>query len=130
MMGGYVAPDRNYDGIQDEELRRKVDPAYTDAHDTLSAAYYDCWRHGKACRWREWDVIEGDPKATKALFDKLHGLVEHERLVALGDEDTKAERQTLSADTLALVSESRAKLADAKWVDGIELAIVAAEEKP
>lgn len=37
----YTSPERNYDGIQYEDVRRRLDPLYNAVHDELSAAYYN-----------------------------------------------------------------------------------------
>lgn len=67
----WIAPKRNWKGIQFEKLRRKVDPAFNECHDTLSKAYYGqtefIWK-GK-----NWGILD------KETFDKLHGLVFHLR---------------------------------------------------
>jgi len=66
-------PERNYDRVQYESLRRAVDSQYTALHDELSDCYYNYWRDGKSKIFmfadREWD------KLNKAEFDKLHGLI-------------------------------------------------------
>lgn len=59
----WIPPDRNFDGIQFETLRKQIDPKFNDVHDELSAAFYN----GKP--FRTFGVLD------KATFDKLHGLI-------------------------------------------------------
>lgn len=37
----YIAAERNFDGVQHAELRKKIDWKYNQAHDALSKAYYE-----------------------------------------------------------------------------------------
>ena len=66
-MKKWIAPERNWEGIQFEALRRKVDPKFNELHDVLSKAFYE----GKEFVWKShnWGIL------SKAQFDKLHGLV-------------------------------------------------------
>lgn len=77
----------NYVGIADEAIRRVVDPPYTNLARTLDVAYYQFWRQGQSAPWHGYDVIPGDPVATKAQFDKLGGLIWHEYAIALDEAD-------------------------------------------
>jgi hypothetical protein len=85
-------PERNYDRVQFEASRRAVDSPYTKAHDELSAAYYDHWRHGESAPWRGYDV-QPTPEASKVLFDKLHGHIEDLRTQAMILYNAKAARK-------------------------------------
>jgi hypothetical protein len=69
-MAIYIIPERNYSGIQFEQIRQKIDPDYTDAHDELSQAYYD------KKPYRDMGILD------KETFDKLHGLIELKRQIA------------------------------------------------
>lgn len=40
MKKSWITPERNWDGIQFEKLRRIVDPKCNGVHDVLSQAYY------------------------------------------------------------------------------------------
>ena len=105
---------RNRSGIRFEALRRDLDPLFELLHDSLSAAYYDHWRHGKSCPWPDETTLNKlaelgiRPKAeevpafdaqetsrdSKALFDKLHGLITtHHYILAF-----HAANQALTAD--------------------------------
>lgn len=93
----YQTAQRNRDRIEFAKLRQDVDPAYEQAHDELSTAYYDFWRQGKSYPWRGYDV-QPTSAQTKALFDKLHGLIFCLREVALLEANSKlplAQREPL-----------------------------------
>jgi hypothetical protein len=70
--------ERNYDNIQFADLRAKIEPEFNKAHDELTEAYYKYWKKGESYRvnigGQEFDV-QKDEKASKELFDKLHGLI-------------------------------------------------------
>lgn len=55
--------NRNFDKIQDESIRRVVDPKYNDVHDELSDCYYN------KKEFRNYGILD------KTSFDKLHGLI-------------------------------------------------------
>ena len=67
----WVRSVRNYDGIENEPLRRVVDPSYNDLHDELSEAFYT----GQA--YRDYGILD------KPKFDQLHGLCFHHHAIAL-----------------------------------------------
>lgn len=94
-MYNFLNIDRNYDNIQHEELRRKVDPRWTVLHDELSDCYYNFWKKGLNKPFQDYDV-QSTLEESKVLFDKLHGLIESRREVALDDEYRKLpeERKT------------------------------------
>lgn len=73
-MKEWKTPVRNWKGIQFEVLRRQVDPKFNQAHDVLSKAYYE----GKPLVWKgkDWGILD------KETFDKLHGLIFHQRTIA------------------------------------------------
>lgn len=59
----YQASERNFDGVQHEQLRKKIDKKFNDVHDELS----DCYYNKKP--FRNYGLL------TKERFDKLHGLI-------------------------------------------------------
>ena len=67
-------PQRNWNNIQFEKLRRKVDSRFNAAHDALSSAYYN--QEEFIWRGKNWGILD------KKLFDKLHGLIFHLRALA------------------------------------------------
>jgi len=77
---------RDYSKAQDGAIRAMVDPTFTDLHDALTEAYYQHWRHGRSSPWQGYDV-QATPAESKALFDRLHGVIFHLREVALADAD-------------------------------------------
>jgi hypothetical protein len=78
---------RNFDGIQFEELRKKVDGRFNDVHDELS----DCYYGGKP--FRSYGVLAKD------RFDRLHGLIWHLHEIALDGENAKQEaKENLDLD--------------------------------
>lgn len=98
----YKKSEQNTKGIMFEELRKKVDTPFVDLHDELSKCYYDFWKKGKSHPFVNGDNIydvQATPEESKALFDKLHGLIGHLHAVAMnaeyektGDVDEKFER--------------------------------------
>ena len=70
-------PERNFDKIQFESLRRSVDAKFNQVHDELS----DCFYNGKP--FRTFGVL------TKEQFDKLHGLIFLMRDVDFNKENLK-----------------------------------------
>lgn len=68
---------RNFDNIQFEKLRKKMDKKFNDVHDELS----DCYYNGKP--FRTYGVLD------KATFDKLHGLIFEMRDVEFHEENLK-----------------------------------------
>lgn len=92
----YIRPQRNYDNIEHESVRRVADVEYNDLHDELSECYYE----GKP--FRDYGVL------TKEQFDALHGLCFHHHAVAMWEEHAKQN----AADTpKSVVTQARAKLA-------------------
>jgi hypothetical protein len=79
---GYQPTTRNYTGIQLENIRKTLDATFNQEHDELSTAYYDYWAKGLSWPWKGFDV-QATPKASKVLFEKLHGLIFSRYLVAL-----------------------------------------------
>lgn len=79
-----MAKERNFDGIQYESIRRKVDIRFNVAHDLLTEIYYKEWKIGNLNR-----AFQGHKPATiaeaKSLFDKLHGLIFHLHELALDE---------------------------------------------
>lgn len=68
---------RNFEKVQFEKLRKKVDKKFNDVHDELS----DCYYNGKA--FRTYGIL------TKEQFDKLHGLIFEMRAVKFHEENLK-----------------------------------------
>ncbi|MEM2124991.1 MAG: hypothetical protein QXQ53_01175 [Candidatus Methanosuratincola sp.] len=66
----WTPPERNFDGVQFETLRKEVDKRFNDLHDELS----DCYYNHKP--FRHYGIL------SKELFDKLHGLIFLKRDVA------------------------------------------------
>ena len=54
---------RNFDGIQFEEIRKKIDGKYNQMHDELS----DCYYNKKP--YQDYGILD------KETFDKLHGAI-------------------------------------------------------
>lgn len=73
----FTPPQRNFDGIQYENLRKIVDQKFNNAHDELS----DCYYNQKP--FRAYGIL------TKEQFDKLHGLIFLLRDAAFHDENLK-----------------------------------------
>jgi len=78
---GWRPPERNWDGIDHEHVRRAVDPRFNELHDALSDAYYNYWSKGLSKPFHGYDV-QATPEQSKALFDQLHGLIFHLRDIA------------------------------------------------
>jgi len=68
---------RNFDGIQHENLRKKIDQKYNDLHDELSACYYS------KKPFRNYGILD------KTTFDKLHGIVFLKRDIEFHTENLK-----------------------------------------
>jgi hypothetical protein len=73
----YIKPERNYEGVQFGELRKRIEEPYTDLHDELCEAYYD---HKP---FREYGVLN------KELYDELHGLIFQLLAVKFHEENLK-----------------------------------------
>ena len=88
-MEAYKIPERNLDGVRFEAARRAVGTKFDELHDELSACYYDHWRQGESAPFQVYDIILGDPEATKAQFDSLHGLICELQQLALAEYNDK-----------------------------------------
>lgn len=73
----YLPPQRNFDNVQFEKLRKKIDTKFNDIHDELSDCYY-----GKK-PFQSYGIL------TKEQFDKLHGLIFLKRDVEFHKENLK-----------------------------------------
>ena len=73
----YKKSKRNYEGVQFGELRKRMEKPHTDAHDELSAAYYE------KRPYKDRGILD------KETFDKLHGLIELKRQVDFHEENMK-----------------------------------------
>lgn len=69
--------ERNFDGIQHEKLRKRIDKKFNGLHDELS----DCYYNKKP--FRTYGIL------TKKVFDKFHGLIFHLRDVEFHIENLK-----------------------------------------
>lgn len=78
---GYVPAVPNYDGIQNEALRKTIDWRYTLAHDALSKAYYE----------KEAFVWEGVDHGilSKEKFDKAQALLWAKYEILFNEENLK-----------------------------------------
>jgi hypothetical protein len=120
---------RNLDNIQFANLRQTVDAKFNTAHDELSIAYYDFWKHGQSKPWKGYDV-QATPEESKALFDKLHGLIFHLHELALEAEHVAQGRSnekyeafsTREKDGKRRSQTVRERVAEYK-ANGIELAL-------
>ena len=92
----YNINTRNFDKVQYEGLRKKVDFKFNNAHDELSALYYDEWKQGNFTHDFK-GYKPKDEEEAKELFDKLHGLIFKLRDVALNEEN---ERQVVKDEKL------------------------------
>jgi hypothetical protein len=70
----WEAPERNFDRVEYEKLRKEIDKKYNDLHDQLSDCYYNHWREGETCEFQGYDVLL-TPEQNKEQFDELHGLL-------------------------------------------------------
>ena len=84
----YIPTARNFAGIQFESIRKTLDVRFNQEHDDLSSAYYDYWSKGLSRPWKGFDK-QATPEASKALFDKLHGLIFQRHLVAFHNANMK-----------------------------------------
>jgi hypothetical protein len=65
---------RNYDGVEMADLRQEIDHPFNALHDALEICYYQHWRQGQSAPFGAWDV-QPTMTLSKALFDRLHGLI-------------------------------------------------------
>ena len=116
----YKLPQRNWEGIQFEEVRKKVDPKFNEIHDELSDCYYD------KKPFRTYGIL------TKEQFDKLHGLIFLLRDIALDKENEKQTQpdeklrkqfnEIPKGETKKPIDATKEKIAQLK-TEGIELKI-------
>jgi len=99
----WSAPSRNLESVEFAALRRAVETPFHRAHDELTAAYYDGWRHGRSAPWRGYDV-QATPEQSRALFDELHGLIDCLRMLALDARNTATDDR--DAKFAAVMAES------------------------
>lgn len=66
--------DRNFEHIQFETIRKRIDGKYNSLHDELTECYYKFWKKGLSKPFQGYDV-QKTPEESKELFDKLHGLL-------------------------------------------------------
>ena len=72
----------NFNGVQFETLRRKIDPPFIGLVRELDIAYYGHWRQGVSYDFHGRDPIAEGLKP-RALFDQLHGNIWNEHTKAL-----------------------------------------------
>jgi len=69
--------ERNYDGVQHAEHRKRIEKPFNDMHDELS----DCYYNKKP--FRDYGLLD------KQTFDELHGLIFEKLLVHFHEENVK-----------------------------------------
>lgn len=62
-MNKFKKPERNFNGIKHEKIRKLIDHKFNQIHDELTDCYY------KKKPFRQYGVLD------KQKFDKLHGLI-------------------------------------------------------
>ena len=67
---------RNFNNIQHERLRKKIDIAINMLHDELTDCYYNYWKQEESKAFFAFDVLN-TAKKSKKQFDLLHGLLFH-----------------------------------------------------
>jgi len=87
----YSMEPRNFEKVRFASLRRKIDPPFCAAHDSLSATFYQCWCHGNFTQdFQGYRPLEGASiQEAKALFDALHGLIFVLHQLALDNQNEK-----------------------------------------
>jgi hypothetical protein len=90
--------ERNFEGVELESLRKVVDPKFNNLHDELTDCYYNFWKKGLSKKFQVYDV-QSTPEESKRLFDKLHGLIFHQREVALETEFKKIDKKDIDERT-------------------------------
>lgn len=83
---------RNFDNVQFAKLRAQIDGQFNDLHDQLSDCYYNYWKEGKSKPFvrgvNSYDV-QASSEESKALFEKLHGLIFMQREIKFHEENLK-----------------------------------------
>lgn len=100
----WKAPDRNFDKIQFELLRKLIDGKFNQVHDELS----DCFYNGKP--FRTFGIL------TKEQFDKFHGLIFAMRDITFHQENLKlpSKDQIPEEEYNALTLDDEGKIATKK----------------
>lgn len=65
----------NFDNIQMEGARRKIDPIMRGLSDQLDDAYYNFWKNGQSQAFFLWDYVQGEDNKKK--FEILGGIIHH-----------------------------------------------------
>lgn len=81
MEKNWILPVRNWEGIQFEKLRKKIDPKFNEAHDALSKAFYE--KRAFIWKGKNWGVLN------RETFNKLHGLIFELRHLAFHAENKR-----------------------------------------
>lgn len=82
MISSLSEADRDLDNVQYESYRKIIDVKFNALHDDLQDAYYTYWKKGASHPWQVHDV-QATPAESKELFDKLHGLIWQEHILAM-----------------------------------------------
>lgn len=91
---GFTSPNRNYDGIQHERVRKIIDPLYNAVHDELSDAYYN------SKPFRTYGIL------TKEQFDTLQASLWAYYEIRLAAENQKQPAKDRYADLDATIEEN------------------------
>ena len=84
----WQSPERNFNRVQHEKLRKNIDSKYNILHDELSDCYYNYWKKGLSKPFQQYD--KGNTlEESKQIFDKLHGLIFQQRMVKFHEENLK-----------------------------------------
>jgi hypothetical protein len=67
----YVYNVPNSDGIFGEVVRKVADPVQIRIANELSDVYYGAWSQGNDYQYGDWNIIVGDPDATRNQFNQL-----------------------------------------------------------
>ena len=121
---------RNFNSIQFETLRKKVDSIINDLHDELEETYYQFWKKGTARKWPSsvpqqyrLDILPTSER-TKTQFDLAHAALFHLHTILMykinnedGDYDadilfSEIDENGNVIEALALVNEARSWLAN------------------
>lgn len=100
----YKSQERNFEGIQFADIRKKIDAEFNDAHDELS----DCFYNNK--EYKDYGILD------KETFDKIHALIFHNREVALADEYEKNSKYYTDPKLAIYMVENATKIDEIKNV--------------
>ena len=100
----YKPPVRNYEGVEWQALREVADLPLIEMDDTVSARYYDHWRHGYRMPWGLFDT-KGGGIPDKVQFDLLCTLLQDMHTVVL--HKINAEMQVIPEEEYRFSSDGR-----------------------